>query len=58
MIYGLALQDALESLGCDTRLMTAVRTDGVAEPYIRHQARRRLEKGRSSSSPAAPAAPS
>ena len=38
MINGLALQDALESLGCDTRLMTAIRTDGVAEPYIRRRA--------------------
>ncbi len=46
MINGLALQDALESLGCDTRLMTAVRTDGVAEPYIRRRARHHLEKGR------------
>ena len=46
MINGLALQDALESLGCNTRLMTAVRTDGVAEPYIRRRARRHLEKGR------------
>ncbi len=46
MINGLALQDALESLGCDTRLMTAVRTDGVAEPYIRRRAMRHLEKGR------------
>jgi uridylate kinase len=46
VINGLALQDALESLGCDTRLMTAIRTDGVAEPYIRRRARRHLEKGR------------
>ena len=46
MINGLALQDALESLGCDTRLMTAIRMDGVAEPYIRRRARRHLEKGR------------
>jgi uridylate kinase len=46
MINGLALQDALESLGCDTRLMTAIRTDGVAEPYIRRRARRHLEKNR------------
>jgi uridylate kinase len=46
VINGLALQDALESLGCDTRLMTAVRMDGVAEPYIRRRARRHLEKGR------------
>jgi len=46
VINGLALQDALEALGCDTRLMTAIRTDGVAEPYIRRRARRHLEKGR------------
>lgn len=46
VINGLALQDALESLGSQTRLMTAVRMDGVAEPYIRRRARRHLEKGR------------
>lgn len=46
VINGLALQDALESLGCDTRLMTAIRMDGVAEPYIRRRAHRHLEKGR------------
>jgi len=46
VMNGLALQDALESLGCDTRLMTAIRMDGVAEAYIRRRARRHLEKGR------------
>ena len=46
VINGLALQDALESLGCDTRLMTTLRMDGVAEPYIRRRAKRHLEKGR------------
>ena len=46
VINGLALQDALESLGCETRLLTAIRMDGVAEPYIRRRARRHLEKGR------------
>ncbi len=46
VMNGLALQDALESLGCETRLMTAIRMDGVAEPYIRRRARRHLEKGR------------
>jgi uridylate kinase len=46
VINGLALQDALESLGSSTRLMTAVRMDGVAEPYIRRRANRHLEKGR------------
>jgi len=46
VINGLALQDALESLGTSTRLMTAIRMDGVAEPYIRRRAHRHLEKGR------------
>jgi uridylate kinase len=46
VINGLALQDALESLGSETRLMTAIRMDGVAEPYIRRRAHRHLEKGR------------
>lgn len=46
VINGLALQDALESLGCQTRLMTAIKMDGVAEPYIRRRAKRHLEKGR------------
>lgn len=46
VINGLAMQDALESVGCDTRLMTAIKMDGVAEPYIRRRARRHLEQGR------------
>lgn len=46
VMNGLALQDALESLGTSTRLMTAIHIDGVAEPYIRRRARRHLEKGR------------
>jgi len=46
VINGLALQDALEGLGVQTRLMTAIRMDGVAEPYIRRRAKRHLEKGR------------
>ena len=46
VINGLALQDALESLGCETRLPSTVRMDGVAEPYIRRRAQRHLEKGR------------
>ena len=46
VMNGLALQDALESLGCETRLMTAIRMEGVAETYIRRRARRHLEKGR------------
>jgi len=46
VINGLALQDALESMGADTRLMSAIRMDGVAEPYIRRRAQRHLEKKR------------
>lgn len=46
VMNGLALQDALESLGCETRLMTALHMNGVAEPYIHRRARRHLEKGR------------
>jgi uridylate kinase len=46
VINALALQDALESLGCETRVMTAIHMHGVAEPYIRRRARRHLEKQR------------
>ena len=46
VINGLALQDALESIGCRTRLMSAIKMDGVCEPYIRRRAQRHLEKGR------------
>ncbi len=46
VMNGLALQDALEAIGCETRLLTAIRMDGVAEPYIRRRARRHLEKHR------------
>ena len=45
VINGLALQDALESLGAQTRLMTAIRMDGVAEPYIRRRAAAISRKG-------------
>jgi uridylate kinase len=46
VMNGLAMQDALESRGRPTRLMTAIRIDDVAEPYIRRRAQRHLEKGR------------
>jgi uridylate kinase len=46
VLNGLALQDAFESLGCETRLLTAIRMEVVAEPYIRRRATRHLEKGR------------
>jgi len=43
---GLALQDALESRGVDTRLQTAIEMRAVAEPYIRRKAAKHLERGR------------
>src|SRR5262249_57689345 len=46
ILNGQALQDALESIGCETRLQTAIRMESVAEPYIRRRATRHLEKGR------------
>jgi uridylate kinase len=46
VINGLALQSALESLGVYTRLMTALKMENIAEPYIRRRAIRHLEKGR------------
>lgn len=46
VINGLALQDALESFGATTRLMTAIRMHGVAEPYIRRRAQSHLAKNR------------
>jgi uridylate kinase len=46
VINGLALQDVLERKGVVTRLMTAIRMEEVAEPYIRRRALRHFEKGR------------
>ena len=46
MINSMALQDALEQKGVHTRLMSAIRMEEVAEPYIRRRAIRHLEKGR------------
>nr|WP_272491748.1 UMP kinase [Natronogracilivirga saccharolytica] len=46
MINSLALQDALERKGVHTRLMSAIRMEQIAEPYIRRRAIRHLEKGR------------
>jgi len=46
VINALALQDALESQGVPTRVMTAIEMHEVAEPYIRRRAIRHLEKGR------------
>jgi len=46
VINGLALQDALENAGVPTRLQSAIRMEGVAEPFIRRRCVRHLEKGR------------
>ncbi len=46
IINGLALQDALERMGVDTRLQTAIWMQEDAEPYIRRRCLRHLEKGR------------
>jgi uridylate kinase len=46
VINALALQDVLERKGVDTRVMTAIRMEALAEPYIRRRAIRHMEKGR------------
>ncbi len=47
VINALAVQDVLERKGLDTRVMTAIRMEELAEPYIRRRALRHFEKGRS-----------
>ena len=46
MINSLALQSALEAAGQKTRLLSAIKMEQIAEPFIRHRALRHLEKGR------------
>lgn len=46
IINGLGLQDGLERMGMETRMMTSVEMSSLAEPYIRRRALRHLEKGR------------
>ncbi|GAM11394.1 uridylate kinase [Geobacter sp. OR-1] len=46
VINSLAMQDALEKVGVDTRVQSAIAMQEVAEPYIRRRAIRHLEKGR------------
>jgi uridylate kinase len=46
VLNALQLQDALEKLGVDTRVQSAIHVQEVAEPYIRRRAMRHLEKGR------------
>jgi uridylate kinase len=46
VINALAVQDLLESKKVETRVMTAIRMEEIAEPYIRRRALRHMEKGR------------
>jgi len=46
VINGLALQQCLEKIGEQTRMMTAIRMDAVAEPYLRRKALDHFEKGK------------
>lgn len=46
IINALAVQDLLENKGVETRVMTAIRMEEIAEPYIRRRALRHLDKGR------------
>jgi uridylate kinase len=46
VLNALALQDALEKQGVNTRVQSAIHVQEVAEPYIRRRAMRHLEKGR------------
>ncbi len=46
VMNSLAMQDALERIGVDTRVMSAIPMQSVCEPYIRRRATRHLEKGR------------
>ena len=46
VINGMALQSGLETAGLKTRLISAIKMDAIAEPYIRRRAVRHLEKGR------------
>jgi len=46
VINALAMQDVLERRGVETRVMTALKMEEVAEPYIRRRAMRHLEQGR------------
>ena len=46
VINAMALQDSLEAQGIDTRVLTAIEMQEIAEPYIRRRAMRHLEQGR------------
>jgi len=51
IINSLALQDALEKLGCPTRVQSAIVMSQIAEPFIRRRAVRHLEKGGGTGNP-------
>ena len=46
VINGLALQEAVEKIGVDSRLLTAIAIEQVAEPFVRRRSIRHMEKGR------------
>ena len=46
IMNSIAIQDALESVGCDTRTLSAITISKIAEPYIRRRALRHLNKDR------------
>ncbi len=46
IINGLALQDGLEQIGLETRMLSSVKAEEICEPYIRRRAIRHLEQGR------------
>jgi uridylate kinase len=46
VMNSIALQDRLEAMGSHTRVLSAIKMEQVAEPYIRRRAMRHLEKGR------------
>ena len=46
VVNAIAMQDVMERVGIDTRVMTAIRMEEIAEPYIRRRALRHFEKGR------------
>ncbi len=46
VMNGLAVQNAIERAGVQTRVLSAIKMDAVAEPYVRRRAVRHMEKGR------------
>ena len=46
ILNAMAVQDALEKAGCPTRVLSAIATTELCEPYIRRRALRHMEKGR------------